>query len=224
MYCGSRTTAWLIHAVAIAAIMLLRPTASIAAEPSLKRVDSGFLKAFFAGRIEAPFAGDKFEFEEDHQPQSAAAAQECRQRREFRLLYPADIVVPGVGVTYAELLRYVIMLCDSGPLAADKFEATIDTGLASLTKSTGPASAELQEFLGFPLTIGNRKGRTAILFEIGHGVIAVPLAAIPTGNKQTTLLIILDDVHLGDKGHDIKRALTDLAGLLKAADEQSRLR
>jgi hypothetical protein len=34
----------------------------------------------------------------------------------------------------------------------------------------------------------------------------------------------LDDVHLGDKGHDIKRALSDLAGLLKAADEQSRLR
>jgi hypothetical protein len=220
---GSRTIAWLLHAVAIAAITLLHPTASLAAEPSLKRVDSTFLKAFFAGRIEVPFTGDKFEFEEDSRPQAAAAAQECRQRREFRLLYPTDIAVPGIGVTWAEFSRYVVMLCDSGPLAADKFEATIDTGLASLMKSGSP-SAELQDFLGFPLTIGNRKGRTAILFEIGHGIIAVPLAAIPTGSKQTTLLIILDDVHLGNPGHDIKRAMTDLAGLLKAADEQSRLR
>jgi ankyrin repeat protein len=185
-----------------------------AGQVSLTRVDSAFLKTFYASRREAPFASGRFEFEEDPRPE-AGPVQECGERREFRLMIALEQVpTPDGSVAWSEYARYTIMLCEQGPFAPRQFQATIAQSLRA-------APPELGDIAGFPLRIGNRTGRVTIVYEIGHGVIAVPLALIPSSDARATLVIALDDQHIGEPGHETKRTLAALADLVNAVDVRS---
>jgi hypothetical protein len=212
----------LLSACVVAAVFLFDSAVSGADAASLAGVDEAFLKAFFATRNEAPFVGGGFVFEEDRQGQSRAAVNQCRARREFRLLRTLGPgIAPDGGVAWGEYARYAIMLCEHGPLGPSQFQSTLGATQAMITQNGLPPA--LQEFAGFPLRIGNRTGRVAVLLGIGHGVIPAPLAVIPTSDARATLVIAMDDAHFGEPGHEVKRALADLADLLKAIDEQSGL-
>jgi ankyrin repeat protein len=198
----------------VAMVYARDPAIAPAGPVSLARIDSAFLKTFYASRRETPFVGGRFEFEEDGRLESDAA-QECRDRREFRLMIALDQVpTPDGRVAWSEYARYTIMLCEQGPFAPRQLQATIAQSLKA-------APPELGDIAGFPLRIGNRTGRVTILYEIGHGVIAVPLALIPSSDARATLVIALDDQHIGEPGHETKRTLAGLADLVNAVDERS---
>lgn len=190
------------------------PVIALAGPVSLARIDSAFLEAFYASRHEAPLVGGRFAFEEDRRS-DADAAQECRERREFRLMIALEREpTPNGRVAWSEYARYTIMLCEQGPFAPRQFQATIGQSLRA-------APPELGDSAGFPLRIGNRTGRVTILYEVGHGVIAVPLALIPSPDARATLVIALDDQHIGEPGHETKLSLAGLADLANAVDEGS---
>jgi ankyrin repeat protein len=198
----------------VAMVYARDPVIAPAGPVSLVRVDSAFLKTFYASRREAPFVSGRFEFEEDRRPE-ADAAQECRERREFRLMIALDQApTPDGSVAWSEYARYTIMLCEQGPFAPRQFQATIAQSLIA-------AAPGLGDIAGFPLRIGNRTGRVTILFEIGHGVISVPLALVPSSDPRATLVIAMDDQHIGEPGHETKRTLAGLADLANAVDERS---
>jgi ankyrin repeat protein len=187
---------------------------------SLARIDRFFLQVFFEARHQAPFLGSRFIFDEDRKVRSNAA-QVCRERRDFRLMFALDNT-PAINGTVAwqEYARYSIMLCEHGPFAPNQFRTTLDQALAS-TRSGMPAVSELGDMAGFPLQLGKRSGRATVLFEIGHGVILVPLAIVPSSDARRTLLVVVDDAHIGQTGHEVKRTLADLAALLDAVDKES---
>jgi hypothetical protein len=124
---------------------------------------------------------------------------------------------PDGSVAWSEYARYAIMLCEHGPFAPGQFLATINQA----SPAPQGASPGLGDFGGFPLKLGNRTGRVAVFAEVGHGVILVPLAAIPSANGRATLVIVMDDQHIGERGHEVKRALSSLGSLLDAVDKQS---
>jgi hypothetical protein len=190
---------------------------------SLARIDRNFLQAFFAARREAPLPGSRLILEEDPQVQSDAAP-ECRERRDFRLMIALDHM-PAINGTVAweEYAHYAILLCEHGPLAPDQFRATLDQPLASRRLGISPAS-ELGDFAGFPLQIGERSGRATVLFAVGHGVILEPIAIVPSSDARQTLVVAVDDQHIGQTGHEVKRTLADLAALLDAVDKESTVR
>jgi ankyrin repeat protein len=198
----------------VAMVYARDPVIAPAGLVSLARIDSAFLKTFYGSRSEAPFVGGRFDFEEDRQPEGGPV-QVCRERREFRLMIALEQVpTPDGSVAWSEYARYTIMLCEKGPFAPRQFQATIDQSLRAVP-------SELGGIAGFPLRIGNRTGRVTILYEIGHGVIAVPLALIPSSDARATLVIALDDQHIGEPGHETKRTLTGLADLVNAVDDRS---
>ncbi len=206
------------------AVVFARESAPAHTGPvSLARIDRLFLQVFFAARREAPFAGSRFIFEEDQQVKSDAAP-ECRERHDFRLMFTLD-PMPAINGTVAweEYARYTIMLCEHGPLSPSQFRATLDQALAS-TLSGMPAASDLGDLGGFPVQIGNRSGRATVLFAIGHGVILEPLAIIPSSDARQTLVVAVDDAHIGQAGHEVKRTLADLAALLDAVDKESAVR
>ena len=125
-----------------------------------------------------------------------------------------QVPTPDGSVAWSEYARYTIMLCEKGPFAPRQFQATIAQSLIA-------APPELGDIAGFPLRIGTRTGRVTVLFEVGHGVIAVPLALIPSSDARATLVIALDDQHIGEPGHETKRTLAGLADLVNAVDERS---
>jgi hypothetical protein len=59
---------------------------------------------------------------------------------------------------------------------------------------------------------------------VGHGVILAPLAIVPSSDSHQTLVIALDDKHIDEMGHEVKRTLADLAALLDAVDKESVVR
>jgi hypothetical protein len=222
--CNARTRLFaLIATCAIAGAAALGPAAGGSRKVSLARVDPKFLTTFLAARNEEPFIGGHFFVEEDGQPQSAEAAKDCRERRNFRLLRSLEnVATPDGSTAWSEYARYSIMLCEHGPLAVDEFESTIDAAMKMITPAGKPLPAELAEFAGFPVRIGDRTGRAAVLLGVGHGVIPAPLAIVPSVDGRTTLTVVSDDSHLGEPGHEVGRTLTELVGLLKAVDERSR--
>jgi ankyrin repeat protein len=199
------------------------PALEHAAAVSLARIDRFFLQVFFAARHQAPFVGSRFIFEEDQQVKSDAAP-ECRERRDFRLMIALDHM-PAINSTVAweEYARYAIMLCEHGPFAPDQFRTTVDQSLTS-TRTGMPSASELGDLAGFPVQIGNRTGRATVLFAVGHGVILAPLAIVPSSDSHQTLVVAVDDQHIGETGHEVKRTLADLAALLDAVDKESVVR
>jgi Ankyrin repeats (3 copies) len=197
------------------------PALEHAAPVSLARIDRFFLQELFAARHQALLPGSRFIFEEDQQVKSDP---ECRERRDFRLMIALDHM-PAINGTVAweEYARYAIMLCEHGPFAPNQFRTTLDQSLAS-TLAGMPSTSELGDFAGFPVQIGNRTGRATVLFAVGHGVILAPLAIIPSSDSHQTLVIAVDDQHIGQTGHEMKRTLADLADLLDAVDKQSVVR
>ena len=169
------------------------------------------------------FGGGRVLVEEDTQPQSRKAAEECRERRNFRLLLAHDSTpAPDGGATSSEYARYSILLCQRGPLSPAAFESTIDTALKTFIPQGQPIPLELQDYVGFPVRIGNRTGRAVVLVGIGHGPIPAPLAIIASGDARSTLVVVCDDDRLGEPGHEVPRTLAKLVDLLKTVDELSR--
>lgn len=190
---------------------------------SLAPIDRFFLQVYFAGRHEAPFEGSRFIFDEDRQA-SSNDNEECHERRNFRLMIALDQMPPINGtVAWQEYAGYTIMLCAKGPLGPDQFRATLDQSLAS-TRSGMPPTSELGDFAGFPVQIGNRTGRATVFLAVGHGVILEPLAIVPSSDPHQTLIVAVDDDHIGEPGHEVKRTLADLAALLDAVDKESVVR
>jgi hypothetical protein len=69
--------------------------------------------------------------------------------------------------------------------------------------------------------IGNRTGRVTVLVAVGHGAILEPLAIVPRSDSHQTLVVAVDDQHIGNTGHELKRMLANLAALLDAVDKES---
>ena len=133
--------------------------------------------------------------------------------------------MPAINGTVAweEYARYTIMLCEHGPFAPNQFRTTLDKSLASTRPGT-PSASELGDLAGFPVQIGNRTGRATVLFAVGHGVLLEPLAIVPSSDSHQTLVVAVDDQHIGETGHEVKRALSNLATLLDAVDKESVVR
>ena len=212
-----------VTACAVVSLIGLAPVAQ--ADISLKKVDAAFLQALLAVRSEESFAGGHFSIEEDPQSQSVEAAKECRERRNFRLLRPLEVATPDGRTAWEEFGHYSIMLCQHGPLAPAEFQSTIDSALQQFIPP-GKQSSAMREFTaqiaGFSFRIGDRAGRTVVLMGAGHGVMFAPIAVIPDGDVSATLCVVLDDPHLGDPGHEMRRTLVDLVDLLKAVDQRTR--
>jgi hypothetical protein len=216
------TGALLVTAAAVA--LMVDPATGEAASPRLVRIDSAFVKSFLSTRTNAPFVGGKFELEESRETRSAEAMAECPERREFRLMVPMENVpTPDGSVAWNEYGRYVVMLCEHGPFSPSQLQATIDTTLSMVQRELTPPQPALQDLAGYPLQIGDRKGRVAVLLEIGHGVIAVPVAVIPSDDRRLSVVVVMDDVHFGEKGHEVKPLLADLGDLLRAVDGELRI-
>jgi hypothetical protein len=213
----------LLAACAVGGISLFGPRTSCASAVSLARADSTFLQSFLAARQEEPVDGARFVVEEDQQSQPREAVQECRERRNFRLLRALDPKLSPAGSTpWSEYARYSILLCQHGPLSTAAFQSTIDTALQTFIPPGKPVPLELQDYVGFPVRIGDRTGRAVVLVGIGHGIIPAPLAIIASGDERSTLMVVCDDDRLGEPGHEVKRTLTKLADLLKTVDALSR--
>jgi ankyrin repeat protein len=207
----------------VTAAFTREPALEHASPVSLAGIDRFFLQVFLAARHEAPFVGGRFNFEEDRRVRSDEA-KECRERRDFRLMIALDHM-PAINGTVAwqEFARYTIMLCERGPFAPNEFRTTLDQALAS-TRSGMPSASELGDLAGFPVQIGNRTGRATVLFAVGHGVMLEPLAIVPSSDARRTLVVAVDDKHIGETGHEVKRTLVNLAALLDAVDKQSAVR
>jgi hypothetical protein len=218
---GIRGVTGALFAAAAAMALALNPATGEAATPSLVRIDSAFMKSFLTTRTHTPFVGGKFELEETRETRSAVA--ECRERREFRLMVPMENVpTPDGSLAWNEFGRYSVMLCEHGPFSPSQVQATIDTSLAMLQREVTLPQPGLQDLAGYPLQIGDREGRVAVLFEVGHGVIAVPVAVVPSDDRRSSVVVVMDDLHFGEKGHEAKPLLADLGDLLRAVDGESR--
>jgi hypothetical protein len=55
-------------------------------------------------------------------------------------------------------------------------------------------------------------------------VIPEPLAIVRSADAHRTLIVAVDDAHIGEIGHEVKRTLTNLAALLDAVDKESAVR
>jgi hypothetical protein len=192
----------------------------------LGKVDASFLQAFLATRHQAPFADGSFHVEEYPQKQSADSAQECRERRTFRLFRPLAEKTPDGRTAWDEFEHYTIMLCQKGPLAPGNVQTTIDTAMRMLRPPGVKLPAEAEEFArqasGYSFQIGERTGRAAVLFDVGHGILFDPIAVIQSADASATLCVVLDDPHFGERGHEATQALTDLVDLLEAVDPRTR--
>jgi hypothetical protein len=87
-----------------------------------------------------------------------------------------------------------------------------------------PPASDLGDLARFPLQIGSRTGRATVLFAVGHGVMLEPLAIVRSSDAHRTLVVAVDDAHIGETGHEVKRTLTNLAALLDAVDKESVVR
>jgi hypothetical protein len=47
---------------------------------------------------------------------------------------------------------------------------------------------------------------------------------VPSSDARQTLVVAVDDAHIGQTGHELKRTLADLAALLDAVDKESAVR
>jgi len=134
----------------------------------------------------------------------------------------------GAGPAPGQPFDLLVLLCRGGALGVDRYRFTLEAS-DRMVQDMIRAQPSLATALpglggpGVPVRVGERNGRAALFLAVGHGVVMTPLAVMPSRDASLTIVITMDDPHLGEPGHEpsMKKALEVLAAMLRLADEAS---
>jgi len=198
--------------------LAIGPSRVAAAEASLARVDGKLLQR--------AYPGDDYVVLEFPEPQDVDG--DCAEKRRFAAFKRLPEAQRSGRTTHGHLYDLTVLLCHGGPLGADRYLAMLEAS-DQMVQAMIRAQPSLADSLpgsagrGVPVHIGQRSGRATLLFSVGHGVVMTPLAIIPSREAARNLVIVMDDPHVGEPGHEpsLQQALAVLAEMLKLADQGS---
>ena len=189
-----------------------------AAEASLAHVDGKLLQR--------AYPGDDYAVLEFPEPQSVDG--DCTEKRRFAAFKRLPEAQRSGRTTHGHLYDLTVLLCHGGPLGANQYLAMLEAS-DQMVLAMVRAQPSLADSLpgsagrGIAVRIGQRSGRATLLLSVGHGVVMTPLAIIPSQDAARNLVIVMDDPHIGEPGHEpsLEQALVVLAEMLKLADQGS---